>query len=406
MKTVLISVALAVPGSIGAVLLARAGGPEAPWQRHVILAGLAGADGARLADADGDGDLDLVTGWEQSGVVTICLNPGRTTVKRPWPAIRFPAVTPGVEDAVLVDLDGDGATDVVTCCEGKGRAVFVHWAPQDAAEYSEPAKWTVAPIPATAGRLWMFAIALQVDGRHGTDLVVGAKGTGAVVGWLEAPADPRDLTGWRLHPIAEAGWVMSLVSRDMDGDGDPDVLLSDRKGPRRGVRWLENPGPGGAQTKPWADHVIGAAGREVMFLANGDLDGDGREDVVVNTTDGGLVYLRRLDRTGRRWAVHAIPHPDTIGTGKAVSVGDVDGDGRPDLVLSCEHAKGKSGIVWLSSRGDPAAGGWRRHEVSGPEGVKFDLVPLADLDGDGDPDVITTEETAGLGIVWYENPRR
>jgi len=42
--------------------------------------------------------------------------------------------------------------------------------------------------------------------------------------------------------------------------------------------------------------------------------------------------------------------------------------------------------------------------VSGPEGVKYDLVALVDLDGDGDLDVITTEETANLGVIWYENP--
>ena len=40
------------------------------------------------------------------------------------------------------------------------------------------------------------------------------------------------------------------------------------------------------------------------------------------------------------------------------------------------------------------------------DGVKHDLVPLIDLDGDGDLDVLTTEETKGLGVVWYENPTR
>ena len=44
---------------------------ETPWKRHAIETGMLGADGARLIDADGDGLLDVVTGWEQSGTVAV-----------------------------------------------------------------------------------------------------------------------------------------------------------------------------------------------------------------------------------------------------------------------------------------------------------------------------------------------
>ena len=37
-------------------------------------------------------------------------------------------------------------------------------------------------------------------------------------------------------------------------------------------------------------------------------------------------------------------------------------------------------------------------------GVKFDLVELVDLDGDGDLDAITCEEVDNLGVFWFENP--
>ena len=46
------------------------------------------------------------------------------------------------------------------------------------------------------------------------------------------------------------------------------------------------------------------------------------------------------------------------------------------------------------------------HEISGPRGVKFDLLQLLDVDGDGDLDVLTCEERHNLGVVWYENPAR
>ena len=54
---------------------------------------------------------------------------------------------------------------------------------------------------------------------------------------------------------------------------------------------------------------------------------------------------------------------------------------------------------------------WISHDISGPEGIKFDNLLLLDLDKDGDMDIISTEErqmsfnkSNGLGVVWYENP--
>ena len=49
---------------------------HAQWKRHVIDDASKGADGVRLADVNGDGHLDIATGWEQGGVVRVCLNPG------------------------------------------------------------------------------------------------------------------------------------------------------------------------------------------------------------------------------------------------------------------------------------------------------------------------------------------
>jgi hypothetical protein len=89
----------------------------------------------------------------------------------------------------------------------------------------------------------MFCLPLQIDGENGIDLVIGSKGKDADVGWLRSPRDPRDLAAWTWHPLTKAGWIMSLVARDMDSDGDEDVLVSDRRGGNRGVYWLERPKP-------------------------------------------------------------------------------------------------------------------------------------------------------------------
>ena len=383
---------------------------DEPWTRHTIdraskETGTRGADGVRLADVNGDGHKDIVTGWEEGGVIRVCMNPGSGKAKRAWPAVSVGRVT-SPEDAVFVDLDGDGAMDVVSCCEGGNRTVFVHWAPPNPAEYRNGKAWKTTPIDGTQGKqAWMFALPFEMDGQNGIDVVAGSKGRGASVSWLQSPKAARETNQWKLHQLCSAGWIMSLVARDIDRDGDPDIILSDRKGEHRGVWWLRNPGEAGGA---WDRHLIGAADREVMFIDVADIDGDRRMDVVAAVKPAELVVLRQPDDPAKRWPAHVIELPsERIGTSKAVRVADVNLDGRVDLVFSCEQASGgKSGVGWLSYETSPLDTVWKYHEISGPAGVKFDLVQMLDLDDDGDLDVITCEERDQLGVFWYENPHR
>jgi hypothetical protein len=246
----------------------------------------------------------------------------------------------------------------------------------------------------------MFVVPHDINEDGRVDLVAGAKGPGAQVGWLEAPPAPRRLADWRWHPLRDAGWIMSLVLADMNGDGDEDIAVSDRKGEERGVFWLENPGPASLD-RPWREHAVGAQGGEVMFLTVAPADRDTTERILVSTKPREIVLL---ERRGATWTETAIPTPDTAGTAKAVTTGDVDGDGVLDLVFSCEGAEGLSGVMWLSAREAGGTESWTARGISGRAGTKFDLVELIDLDHDGDLDVLTCEEREGLGVVWYENP--
>ena len=387
-----------------------------PWTRHVIDGSSRGADGARLADVNGDGLPDIATGWEEGSQIRVCLHPGVQGVREPWPAVTVGRVK-SPEDAVFADVNGDGALDVVSSCEGSTRSIYFHVAPSDANRYLDASAWQTHKLPAAAGKTrWMFCLPMDVDGRGGIDLVVGSKAPAATVAWLEAPAQSDDLHGWKLHPIMDAAWVMSLVAADVDGDGRQDVIVSDRKGDQPGVYWLQSQpdGPG----LQWARHAIGGLGQQVMFLDYADLNGDGVKDVLVAISGGDLLYLRRDVPEGQRhqtatkpddirWSAFTISMPENVGGGKSVRVGDINLDGKMDLVLSCESANGdRSGVVWMEYNGTPEKGSWQTHELSGTAGVKFDLLQLVDLDGDGDLDVITCEERDNLGLIWYENPTR
>ena len=389
----------------------------APWKRHTVDNSSRGADGVRLADVNGDGLPDITTGWEQGGTVRVYLNPGHAKAKEKWPAVTVGSA-PNVEDAVFADLDGDGAVDVVSSTEGDSRTMFVHWAPRDRKQLLDSTAWQTAAMPVTQKKaMWMFCAPAQIDGRNGIDLAAVSKGRTpgqGVIGWLESPANPREVGAWRWHLLRTAGWVMGVETVDMDGDGDADIVVSERfNGPRSGSFWLENPGAGEAQKRPWKEHAIGVSGLDALFFCLTDLDGDGLQDVCVGThrpggeEEGNAIYfIRRLDRSGKRWSERRIDFPPGSAQFKGVSAGDIDLDGRIDLVASFVKAKGKPGLLWLSHDGSAFTGKWTSHELSGVDGVKHDLVALVDLDGDGDLDAITTEEVANLGVIWYENPAK
>jgi hypothetical protein len=376
------------------------------WIRHTIDDSLTGADGVRLGDADDDGRLDLVVAWEESGAVVVYLNPGPGAVRLPWPSVEVGAVA-SAEDAVFVDLDSDGALDVVSCAEGSNRGIYVHWAPRDPLLRMLPAAWVTEVIPATRrAQDWMFCTSADIDGRNGVDLIAGGKESGGQVGWLESPSSPRNLGGWRWHGLRQAGWTMSLIAEDVDEDGDTDIVGTDRKGDRRGVFWLANPGPTSAATQAWVDRSLSVFAETAMFADVADVDGDGLRDVLAVTWDRELlVYLKRATQPVN-WTARRLTLPRTFGRGKGVRVADVDLDGQLDAAFTTEEAGDKTGVGWLPVARALAGEVALTRGISGERGDKFDLVQAVDLDADGDLDLITTEESAGLGVVWYENPAR
>jgi hypothetical protein len=112
--------------------------------------------------------------------------------------------------------------------------------------------------------------------------------------------------------------------------------------------------------------------------------------------------LLQRDAKGDVWLQTEVPLPEGSGIGKSVAIGDTDGDGKNELIVSTVDARGKHSVFGLH-RGGPSA--WSAFAVSGQEGTKFDRIDLFDIDEDGDLDVLTCEERENFGVFWYENPR-
>ena len=371
-----------------------------PWTRHVIDASDKGADGVRLADVNGDGLPDIATGWEQSGVVKAYLHPGAEKAASEWPSVVVGKVA-SPEDAVFADIDGDGKFEVISSTEGEEKTIYVHQLKGET--FLDSAGWETRPLVRSAGKnQWMYAEPMDLDGNGSTHLVAGSKNDFAAIGSWRFPSTPSGRASWSRW--YGAGWVMSIVAHDMNGDGALDIVASDRKGPRRGALWFQNM-PGSAA---WPEYRIGPEGEhEAMFLDVGDLDGDGLIDVLMAVRSGSIQFFRGMSNRGNNWRAYTINIPEGFGAAKSVAIGDIDLDGAMDLVFSCAAADGAlSGVGLLRHSGDPTAAHWAVTDVSGPDGTKFDRVELLDLDGDGDLDILTCEEKALDGVIWYENPTR
>ncbi len=376
------------------------------WPRHTIDDSSSGADGVKLADWNEDGLPDIVTGWEEGGLTKVYLHPGKANVKNKWPQMTV-GETPAVEDAVFVDLDGKNPMEVLTCTEGKERKLYTHWAGSARKEV----QWRQESVPVADGLMqWMYAIPFSL-GPQKSVIVAAGKGKGAAIGWLEIAANPKNLEEWKWHPISQVGWIMSIIPADMDGDGDLDLLISDRRGNLQGCRWLEN-GGAGSWEKPWPNHWIGAQGKEVMFIDWLDWDGDGRKEVLaVDWTDRHISLFKSSgdQQQTQNWTTTHFPIPTDMERPKSIVAGDLNGDHKPDLVLSSNTGKiPLDGLVWLDGKDLASSSGTKFRSISGNHVAKYDKVELVDLDQDGDLDILICEEnygtnSEGLGVIWYEN---
>jgi hypothetical protein len=293
------------------------------WSRHALGTDSPSDVGACVLDVDGDGWRDFVTGgaWYRN-----VRDP-----ERPFERIVFDPELRGAHDLTAADIDGDGRPEVVTMSDQNS----LRW-------YKVPADptalWPVREIgpPVHAG----VSIG-DVDGDGDLDVVrtdvwfENVRGDGTE--WVPHDIGPNTPPPPDFQPSFAFDATQSVVC-DMNRDGHNDIVFTDAEIPGGKVWWMQNVDGRGRE---WRRHEIpnGDERRRGAYhsLYVGDLDGDGDLDVfscemeAVPGAGPPRYYIwENLDGRGREWREHVIL--DANLGGHAAVVGDVTGNGLPDIV--------------------------------------------------------------------------
>lgn len=310
-------------------------------------------------DLNGDGAADLVTANGASDDVSVLLGDGDGTfaAQTTFAAGDWPVW------AALADLDGDAALDIITANHGSDDVSVLCGAGDGSFAAHQAYGAGVAPV----------SIALGDFNDDGSPDVVAANSWSGHVSLLLGAGDGRLAARSRLA-VGDQPW--SVAAGDLNGDGLVD-LVSAAAGADSVSILLAEAGGG------FAAEALCAAGSSPYAVALGDLDGDGSADVVAANygDDSVSVLLGAGDGTFTAQATFAVgEHP------LSVAVGDVNGDGTADIVTA-NYASDDVSI--LLGAGDGTFAPQATYAVGDDASATPSSVALADLDGDGQLDIIT-----------------
>lgn len=309
-----------------------------------------------VGDVDGDGRPDAALGnWGDLRQVDLLRNAGDGTFLPSEPYFEE-----GAADMVWNDLDGDGRLDLVAA-SGPGMGIHLLWNAADG-HLQQP---DLQPLAAGApGPIDSVTLA-DLDGDGVLDAAAGDSQNG-MLHLLRGSAGGA----FTAEAIIDAPSVASVLARDLDGDGAVDLVVVASYSAQVMLSRSGSYQHG---------QVISVEGYDGVALV--DLDGDGRLDLVANPDF--MAWTRWWRGLGDGTFADAIPIDSSTGL---VLAADVDGNGWPDVVR----------VDWGTEAVQVAlglGGGSFAPTVPSPLGPTSSLLAavVADLDGDGFPDVAVAD---------------
>lgn len=293
----------------------------------------------------------------------------------------------GANSVTTADVDGDGDIDVLSASAGNNT---VAWYENSDGDGNFGASRIIADD--VLGVATLFAA--DMDGDGDVDVLTSSERDDVVV-WYENVDGAGNFSPQTVSSF-QAFQPGSVVAADLDGDQDLDVVSAGNL--FNLVHWYENIDGG---SRFGVQQLVGGEpgqGTQRVFAA--DLDGDDDVDILTAFTDlssnvprGRVSWYENTDGRGN----FAPPRAITTETAHAESVftADLDGDGDLD-VLSASSADQK--VAWYENL--DGAGNFGVQQIVTTSAPRAKSVFAADIDNDGDADILSAGDTI---VAWYEN---
>lgn len=208
-------------------------------------------------------------------------------------------------------------------------------------------------------------IPMDVNEDGKMDFVTGGWFEGTLI-WKENPGDGSE---WPIHEIAKTGNIETTRGWDIDGDGVLEIFPNT---PRKALAFYKKTGPDQFEKYPVAEmHGHG--------LGLGDINGDGRKDLVIST--GWLEAPSDL-KTGK-WILH-----EDFNLGDAsipMIIADVNSDGQNDIIVGQAHG---FGLYWLEQKKEENQISFAKHDID-PYQSQYHTMEWVDIDNDGENELVT-----------------
>ncbi|MBP7937289.1 MAG: VCBS repeat-containing protein [Phycisphaerae bacterium] len=376
-------------------------GNMAVWTEKMIAQQEGGAGAIALGDINGDGSVDVAAASAADRLTQWFVNPGPTalapgTAQVPWYVFNIGTLDEGdINQVRLVDLDNNGTLDCFVTASGVGYG----FRRQTDVEHV----WDAFPIfrsdpVATIGGA-SFA---DFDGDGKVDVVAPFNRDGLVDDRFVLYKSVAASLWYRRLIGQQQGGANLVAAGDIDADGNPDVAVASAAD--RLAQWFKNPGSTvvafDAPQVPWQVYTIGAlAAGTLNQIQLVDLDNNATRDCFV--TASGLGYgFRRQANVQHSWDSFFITATDPVAVIGQTAFADFTRDGRIDFVapLNADGLTGDRIVLYTSV----TASLWQRRLI-GQQQDGGECISVGDIDGDGSPDLLAASATYGVA-QWLKNP--
>jgi len=350
--------------------------------QQVISTSAIHAESVFSTDLDGDGDNDVLSASGFWGGNSIAWYENMDALGTFGPQQVITTNVDGARSVYSTDLDGDGDNDILSASEGDDKIAWYE---------NLDGQGTFGPqqVITTSANYAQSVYSVDLDGDGDNDVLSASAGDDKIA-WYEN-TDGLGTFGQQQIITTSANGARSVFSTDLDGDGDNDVLSASSDDDK--IAWYENT-DGLGTFGPQQIITNGANGARSVYSA--DVDGDGDNDVLsASYDDDKIAWYENWDGQGM-FGLQQIITTNANGA-QSVFCSDLDGDGDND-VLSASNFDNK--IAWHENMDNQGTFGIQQLITSSAFGAFS--VYSADMDGDGDYDVLSASELDDK-IAWYEN---